>query len=111
MYLIPAAPALPALVISYYEYAFSTARLVLTLRTKSCRIDGIVVIGGKGTVVITGWSEAAGDTFGVVIALGYHCTCLCVKADVRNEYLSSKWQIKNLKPKCLPRSLTPPTPH
>ena len=47
-----------------------------------------------GAVIITSLSAAGGDTAGVVAALGYRCTYVCVKYDVRNELLVQKWQIK-----------------
>ena len=50
-----------------------------------------------GAVIITSLSAAGGDTAGVVAALGYRCTYVCVKYDVRNELLVQKWQIITLK--------------
>ena len=34
-------------------------------------------------------STAGGHSVGVVAALGYQCAYLCVKVDVRNEYLQN----------------------
>ena len=48
--------------------------------------------------MITSLSAAGGAMAGVVAALGYRCTYVCVKKyDVRNELLVQKWQIKTLK--------------
>ena len=38
-----------------------------------------------GAVIITSLSATGGDRVGVVVAIGYQCTYLCVKVDVYNE--------------------------